>query len=165
MRYLVLERETSIEEIAGKAYRNLPAAERKKAEKALIKENPQLKNMANVRAGALIRIPEGPGTERLDRRNVVDPVADLADKVADQLELFEDELRKQFKIHNEEVADYPRIIRAADKTASEQPEIKEISADLVKHLRSSKKSNKQNRDRTLEALKQLHEVAATLARR
>ena len=82
MRYLVLERETSVEEIAGKAYRNLPIAERKKAEKALIKENPQLKNMANVRAGALIRIPEGRGSERLDRRNVVDPVADLAGKVA-----------------------------------------------------------------------------------
>jgi len=165
MRYLVLERETSVEEIAGKAYRNLPAAERKKAEKALIKENPQLKNMANVRAGALIRIPEGRGSERLNRRNVVDPVADLAGKVADQLESFEDEIRQQFKAHDEEVSDYSRVIKAAGKAEKEQPEIKEISADLVKHLRASKKSDKQNRDRTLEALKQLQKVAATLGSR
>jgi hypothetical protein len=165
MKYLVLERETSVEEIAGKAYRNLPAAERRKAEKALIKENPRLKNMANVRAGALIRIPEGPRAERLDRRNVVDPVADLADKVADQLGLFEDELRRHFKARDEEVSGYPEIIKAAGKEEKKQPEIKEVSADLVKHLRASKKSNRQNRDRTLEAMKQLQEVAAALARR
>ena len=165
MRYLVLEREKSVEEIAGKAYRNLPAAERKKAEKALIKENPQLKNMANVRAGALIRVPEGPRAERLNRRNVVDPVADLADKVADQLESFEDELRRHFKAHAEEISDYSAIIKAAGKAEKEQPEMKEIAADLVKHLRASKKSDKQNRDRTLEAVKQLQKVAAALGRR
>lgn len=165
MRYLVLERETSVEEIAGKAYRNLAAAERRKAEEALIKENPQLKNMDNVRAGALIRIPEGPRAERLNRRNVVDPVADLAEKVADQLESFEDELRQHYKSHGEEIKGYSAIIKAAGKAEKEQPEIKEISADLVKHLRATKKSNKQNRDRTLEALKQLQKVAAALARR
>lgn len=165
MRYLVLERETTVEEIAGKAYRNLPAADRRKAEKALLKENPQLKNMANVRAGALIRIPEGPGTERLNRRNVVDPVAELANKVTDQLKSFEDELRGHYKAHAEEVSDWPRIVKAAGKAEKKQPEIKEISADLVKHLRASKKSDKQNRDRALEAVKQLQKVAAALARR
>ena len=165
MRYLVLEKETSVAEIAGKAYRNLPTAERRKAEEALVKANPELKNMANVRAGALIRIPEGAATGNLDRRNVVDPVDHLIDGVGDQLKALENEMRAGFAAFDERMKEYPQLIKAAEKEAEGRPEVTETIAELTKHLKASKKDHEKNREMGLAALKSLQEVAATLARR
>lgn len=165
MRYFVLERETTVAEIAGKAYRNLPAAERAKAEEALVKANPRLKDMARVKAGALIRIPDSTAPERLDRRNVVDPVDHLADDVADRIDSFRDEFRASFAAWEKEVADYSDLIKAAGKAAAETPELKTVSADLKKNLRAALKNNEKNHELGTDALKKLGEVAAALARR
>jgi len=154
MRYFVLERETTVAEIAGKAYRNLPAAERRKAEEALVRANPRLKDMARVKAGALIRIPDSTATERLDRRNVVDPVNHLADDVADQLDAFRDEFRASFSAWEKQAAEYPDLIKAAGKEAEERPELKTVSADLKKNLRAALKNNEKNHELGTDALKQ-----------
>ena len=165
MRYLVLERETTVSEIAGKAYRDLPTAERRKAEEELVKANPKLKNMANLRAGALIRIPERADAPRLDRRNVVDPVDHLVSDVSDRLEAFLDEFKAGFGAWEKQLKDYPKMIKAAEKHAEEWPEIKAVSADLNKHLKAAKKDNEKNKEMGIDALKKLGEVAAALARR
>jgi hypothetical protein len=165
MRYLVLERETTVSEIAGKAYRDLPTAERRKAEEALVKANPKLKNMANLRAGALIRIPERADAPRLNRRNVVDPVDHLVDDVSERLDAFLDEFKDSFGAWKKQSKAYPELIKAAGKNTEEWPEIKTISAELKKHLRASEKSNDKNKEMGVDALKQLGEVAAALARR
>lgn len=165
MRYFVLERESTVAEIAGKAYRNLPAAERRKAEEALVKANPRLKDMDKVKAGALIRIPESTSPERLDRRNVVDPVDHLADDVADQIDSFRDEFRASFAAWEKKVADYSDLIKAAGKQAEERPELKTVSAELQKNLRAALKDHEKNHELGTDALKRLSEVAAVLARR
>jgi len=165
MKYFVLERETTVTEIAGKAYKNLPAAERRKAEEALVKANPRLKDMAKVKAGALIRIPESAAPERLDPRNVVDPVDHLADDVTERLKTFQDEFRASFAAWEKEVANYDDLIKAAGKQVEERPELKTVSAELKKNLRAAQKNNEKNRELGTDALKRLSEVAAALARR
>ena len=165
MRYFVLERETSVEEIAGKAYRNLPTAERRKAEEALVKANPRLTNMANLRSGALIRIPERADIGRLDRRNVVDPVDHLVDGVSNQLETFMDEFRDSFGAWQKQVKTYGDLVKAASKQAKEVPEIETVAKELSRHVRAAKKNNEKNEEMGMDALKKLGEVAAALARR
>lgn len=165
MRYFVLERETTVAEIAGKAFKSLPAAERRKAEAALLKANPQLKDMAKVKSGTLVRIPESAAPESLDRRNVVDPVDHLADDVTDRLKSFQTEFRACFAAWEKQVADYPELIKAAGKQAEERPEIKSVSAELAKNLRAAMKNSEKNQEMGIDALKKLSEVAPQVTRR
>ena len=96
MRYLLLRNEESVRDVADKAYKGLSAKARKQAEAALLKANPELKTFESVRKGFIVRVPAVRNGGKKDRRNLIDPVEDIAHEMVENLKLFEISLTNKF---------------------------------------------------------------------
>ena len=67
--------ERSISEIADKIYKRLTPRQREKAEAAILKANPQLRNIRNLRKGSVLRVPDLPELRAKTNRDLDNPDA------------------------------------------------------------------------------------------
>ncbi len=164
MRYLLLRNETSVTEVADKAYKGLTAKARKQVEVALLKANPELKKFRTVRKGFIVRIPDiHEGGER-NKRNLIDPVENISDEIVENLKVFESTLNEKFDSVDKRQKSITEHLKTANKELGETPKGPEVVKALKKHLADSKKLNEKNKKLGLEALDQLKKATMALNR-
>ncbi|MCL4798490.1 MAG: hypothetical protein KJ025_02825 [Burkholderiales bacterium] len=87
MAYVVLKGERKIGDVVARAYGDLRAADAKRAEAALVRANPQLGNLREVRPGAVIVVPAVPGLRPAASADRADqPAAEAVAELRDALE-------------------------------------------------------------------------------
>ena len=162
MRFLLKGDEQSIAEIAGKAYKNLSTEDLVKAEAALLKENPELRTIAKIPPGTLIRIPANAGTLKPNQGKLVDPVEAMVGNVIRELKALEAEIKQSHAKHERRLKEYPENIKAARRALRDHPDGEAVTNRLVNHLRRARSSDGKNRELGLDALKKMHKTISTL---
>lgn len=162
MKFLLKGDEQSIAEIAGKAFTNLSAADRVKAEAALLKANPELRTIAKIPPGTLIRIPASARTFKPNKDKLVDPVEGMVGNVIRELKALETEIKKSQTKHERRLKEYPENLKAARRALKGHPDGEAITNRLAKHLNDSKSSDDKNMKRGLDALKRMRKTVSTL---
>jgi len=157
MAYIPLRTEKSVTELVNKVYSNLADKDRIKAEAAMIKENPALKNFANLKRGTLIRIPEIKNVKRKKTRSVSDPDGELMEDYLERLEVFSETLAKNNDIKDDEQKETQSILKksAINKLLNEDAEAKKIASDLKKHISEDTKKRKETESQSKKAFSQL----------
>ena len=157
MAYIPLRSEKSVTELVNKVYSNLADKDRKKAEEAMIKENPALKNFANLKRGTLIRIPEVKNVKRKKTRSVSDPDGELLDDFLERLEMFSETLKKNNDARDEEQKAAQSILKksAISKIINTDSDAKKVASDLKKHMTDDAKNRKETESQSKKAFSQL----------
>lgn len=123
--------EKSVAEIADKLYLRLTPKQREKAEAALLKANPQLKDINKLRPGTILRLPELPELRAKTNRSLDNPAAQVADTLAESLSDYAKVLAERYQRDQEatktqiallnsaklkkELADAPVLQKQADE--------------------------------------------------
>lgn len=164
MRYLLLRNEESVRDVADKAYKGLTDKARNHAEAALLKANPELKRFKSVRKGFIVRIPTVRDDGEIDRRNIIDPVEEIADEMSEKLKLFENSLTRKFAELENRQKNIGETLKASNRDLKKYPNGDAVAKALKKHVVNSKKLNDKNKKLGLEALKKLQETATSFSR-
>lgn len=93
--------EKSVAEIADKLYLRLTPKQREKAEAALLKANPQLKDLNKLRPGTILRLPELPELRAKTNRSLDNPDAQIAKTVSESLSSYAKVLGQRYKSDQE----------------------------------------------------------------
>jgi hypothetical protein len=162
MKYFLLGNEESVAEIAGRAFRNLPADRRAEVEAMILKANPQLGSGRKPRPGTLINIPDSAKSPATDKRDVIDPIEDLKRNVIRQLKALEAEVRRSHTRHRKHQKESAQLLHSARRDLQEHPQGEKIGGKLKKHFTVSEKSNNESKDIGLKALRNLRKTAGLL---
>lgn len=89
---ITLKTERSVREIAERVYGSLSAESLDRAEKALLKANPHLRNTAALRPGAVVNVPAVRGLKARGDTSGQDPAGDLRKDLAEAVAGYRDQL-------------------------------------------------------------------------
>lgn len=164
MQYLMIRNEKNLKEVIDKAYKGLSGSVRKRAEKALVKANPELKTFKTVRKGFMVRVPKPAEGESADRRSVVDPLEDIASQASTHLKRFEAIFEEKFSNADEVNTQTAKHLKAANASIKKNPTGETIAKALKKHIADSKKSNDKKVKLGTEALEKLQKTLINFGR-
>lgn len=164
MKFLLLGDERSVKEVAENAFRGMSRAELADTSAALLKANPELKSIADLPPGTLIRVPSKIKKPRTEKDEYVDPVEGMVKNVIKELKALEAEINSNHKDHEDALNKYPERIREARKNLADNPEAAAVSSKLMEHLRKTKASDKKNKERGLDAVRKMRESVSALDR-
>jgi hypothetical protein len=89
MAILVLRGEKKLSDVVTRAYGDLKAADRKRAEEAILRANPQLANLRDAARGAVVVVPPVPGLRRdAARSEATTPAPDAVIELRKSLEAY-----------------------------------------------------------------------------
>lgn len=162
MKYLLVRDEKSIHDVADRAYKNLSAKAREKAEADLVKTNPELKTFKTVNKGFIVRIPEATDGGEKNSRNLVDPVEVFAAQMLVNLKRYDKSLPVKFTDLEQRQNKYAEILKAANKELKTLPNGEAAAKTLNKYLADSKKQNEKKLKLGLDALQKLQKTVATI---
>ena len=162
MKYFLLGNEKSVAEIAGKAFRNLPADRRAEVEAMLLKANPELRSGRKLPPGTLIRIPNSAKTLEPDKRDVIDPIEDLKGNIIRQLKTLEAEVKRSHTKRRLEQKESVQLLNTAHRELQDLPGGERVAGTLKKYFKDSKKSDKEFKEMGLKALKRLKMTATSV---
>lgn len=160
MKYFLLRNEKTISDITDKVYKNLTAKRRKRVETMLLKENPELKKITAARKGLLVRIPKILDEGETERRNVLDPIDAVAERLAESLQALEKQLAGKFSAQEEQQKETAKKLKDAGKALKKHPNGTKAAQALRKHLKEARMANEKNKKMVRDALKQLQKTAA-----
>jgi hypothetical protein len=163
MKYFLLGNEESVAEIAGKAFRNLPAERRAEVEAMLLKANPELGSGRKLPPGALIRIPDSAKSPDTDKRDVIDPIEDLKGNIIRQLKALEAEVKRSHTRHRRHQEESSQLLHSARRDLQEHPQGEKVGGKLRKLLRDSERSDHESKDIKLKALRKLKKIAGSIS--
>jgi len=164
MKFLLKGDEQNVKEIAANTFRGLSAAELTKASAALLKANPELKNVANLPPGTLIRIPPDIARPAEEPNTYVDPIEGMVSNVIKELTMLEAEINASHKDHQLTLEKYPEKLKQAREIFAGRPDAEAVASNLTDQLKKSKASNEKNLERGLDAVRKMRETVAGLDR-
>lgn len=149
--------ETSVEALADKVYADLDEPARRKAVRALIRANPTLENIEEVKRGAVLRVPELAGARRTAARHGENPGEDLARDLADRLEAYARSLGERFDIHQEELARQARLLETDQlgSVLANVPEARALAEEAKEAVAGEAEEAKDTRARLEKAVEKL----------
>ncbi|HQU89091.1 MAG TPA: hypothetical protein PK620_03325 [Denitromonas sp.] len=128
--------EKSVSAIADKLFVKLTPKQREKAEAALIKENPQLRELGTVPQGAILRVPELPELRAKTNRSLENPDTQIARNLADAISAYGNHLGERFKTVQKEGKEQLAVLKSGDmrKAMAEAPALKALADEAGKAL-------------------------------
>jgi hypothetical protein len=105
--------ERSVGEITDKLYTKLTPAQREKAETALIKANPQLKNIRKLPQGAILRVPDMPELRAKTTRSLENPDDQIVKHITQSLAAFSKHLGGQVSAEQESIKQQGSLLKSA----------------------------------------------------
>jgi hypothetical protein len=116
MAFLVLEGEKNLAAIVRRAYGELNAVDRKRAEDALLRVNPQLANLRQAGRGALIVVPTVPGlrTGGAERTEASTPAPEAMVEVREALEAYITRLETNIETERARGAELADLLKSKD---------------------------------------------------
>jgi|SRR5688572_21097907 hypothetical protein len=150
--------EKSLTELVDGFYPKLKAEQRTQVERALLDANPQLKNLASVAPGAVLRLPEL-GDLTPSRARVGDDPARLAEEALVQsLESYRKLLEPRFEGEANALKDEAALFKKEiPKLLNVEPGIDKLAESVKASLSERAKALKLNQKRVPEALDELLE--------
>jgi phage tail protein X len=103
MPFVTYRGEETVAELADKLYVNLNPRQREAAEAAILKANPQLRDLGSVPKGAVLHVPEIPTVRARTARTVENPDVQVAGSVETALRQYAHDLTERIKADQEEV--------------------------------------------------------------
>lgn len=148
--------ERSVGEITDKLYSKLTPLQRKKAESALIKANPQLHNIRKLSQGAILRVPDLPELRAKTNRSLENSDDQIVKNIVDALGNFGKHISKQTGDEQKAIKQQAALLKSAkfkkDISAAEVP--KALAADAAKALNARSKDIDARRKKVEESIKQ-----------
>ncbi|MDO9596105.1 MAG: hypothetical protein Q7J47_00135 [Azoarcus sp.] len=89
--------EKNVAEIADKLYVRLTPKQREKAEAALLKANPQLKDIGKLKPGTILRLPDLPELSAKTNRSLDNPDAQIAKLMSESVSSYARVLGERYK--------------------------------------------------------------------
>lgn len=160
MRVVTFRGEESVAAIADKVYGDLSHGSRESAEAALLRANPRLEHLEDLKAGTVLRIPDVAGVSRRPGGDLEDPVGQLRDMLIGELDAYAAQLAQRHEAHQRDLEGQmallksrpvkkvldsspplrglPQELRARSKAAATsldafQAALERLKADLTKH--------------------------------
>ena len=148
--------ERSVGEITDKLYSKLTPLQRKKAESALIKANPQLHNIRKLSQGAILRVPDLPELRAKTNRSLETSDDQIVKNIVDALGNFGKHISKQTGDEQKAIKQQAALLKSAkfkkDISAAEVPQA--LAADAAKALNARSKDIDARRKKVEESIKQ-----------
>lgn len=157
MAYIPLRSEKSVSELVDKVYSNLSDKDRKAAEAAIIKANPALKDMSNLKRGTLITIPKVKNLKPKKTRSVTDPDGDLVEDYVQRLDAFSEMLAKNNALRDQQQKESQAVLKKSDvkKILDSSDEAKQVVEQLQQHISEDGKIRKEIETATSKFFKDL----------
>ncbi|MBT0959873.1 hypothetical protein [Denitromonas iodatirespirans] len=148
--------EKSVAEIADKLFVKLTPRQREKAEAALLKENPQLREIAKVREGTVLRVPNLPELRAKTTRSLENPDAQIARELADTLSAYGDRLAERTKADEAAIKTQQATLKSAAlrKALADAPAWQPVVEQASKALDARAAALKEQQKATAQAIKQ-----------
>lgn len=145
MAFATFRGEQSITELASKHFEKLTPAQRKQAEAAILKANPELRHIAKLKPGTLLRIPELSGLRPAKRRDVEHPEALIASTLSDALNAYGKRFAERMDADRAEIKTQLGLLKDRDfaKAISDQPELREAAKGMQTVLAHRAKASAQ----------------------
>lgn len=150
MAVITFRGEKNIGELADKLFLKLTPRQREKVEGALLKANPELDRIDNLRAGTLLKVPDLPELRAKANRAGGNPDDQLAEHLGNELVAFARLLGPRFAAAQEAVAQTAAVLG--------EPELNRVIAkerplrDLVKNIGTLNETRKQALEERQQAL-------------
>jgi len=157
MAFATFQGEHSVTEIASKLFVKLTAAQRKQAEAAILKANPELRHIAKLKPGTLLRIPpELSGLRPAKRRELEQPEALIAGTLTDALSAYGKRIAERMEADRTQITTQQQLLKSSDftKAIAGEPKLKEAAKSLQAVLATRAKASAQREKALAAALEQ-----------
>ncbi|WP_416138206.1 hypothetical protein ACM26W_17250 [Halomonas sp. HK25] len=146
--------EKSVAEIADKLYARLTPKQREKAEAALLKANPQLKDIGKLKPGTILRLPELRAKARTNR-TLENPVTQIAATLAGELGAYGNRLAEHVDVAQRATNTEQTLLKSARFKAvlANAPHLQELADQATRSLEGRSKAIKQRQGALETALK------------
>lgn len=126
--------EKTLADIANKLFARLTPRQRKTVEDALLKANPQLREIASLRTGAILHVPALPELRAKTRRALENPDEQLAAQLRDDLSAYGKRLAERNKAAQAQVAATAKLVadRNLAKAIGDDPALRTLLEDIGK---------------------------------
>lgn len=144
--------EQTVAELATRLYTRLTSRQREKAEAALLRANPQLRDLKRLPKGAILEVPTLDDTRLRARGGAADPADEIGDDVSAALKAFGQRLEARFETDQKNTQDALKLVKSAafKRVVGEHPEL-EKSAQLAAKMLTTRSKATVERQKTLEA--------------
>lgn len=134
--------EKSIADIADKLFVKLTPKQRKSAEAALLKANPQLRDIDSLRQGSILRVPDLPELRPKAVRSLENPDDQIADDLSVALAEFSRLAGGQFKAEIADTRSGQALLGSAalKKALAGAPELQELADEAGRALDARSKA-------------------------
>jgi hypothetical protein len=161
MAFVVFQGERKIADVVARAYGDLKAADRKRAEAALVRANPHLSELADVAKGSLIVVPPVPGLSPNEQTDLAAPAAEGVGAVADGLEALQRRLLESAKAEDDRLDALQTLLKSKpvlallDRAPQARP--------YVERVTKAAKTRTDEQEARLDAIKRLDAARSALA--
>ena len=149
--------ERSVSEITEKLFTRLTPAQRAKAETALVKANPQLKNIRKLPRGAILRVPDLPELRAKTTRNLENPDDQIVKHINRSLAAFSKHLGSQLSAEQDSIKQQASLLKSAKfkKDIASAEGLKGLAKEADKTLGVRSKAIGERQKKIDEAIKQV----------
>lgn len=135
--------ERTVAEIVDKLYVKLTPRQRETAEAAILKANPQLRDIRNLREGAILHVPDLPRLRAKARtaRNLENPISQVTTLLADELGGYSQHLAERIKADQQATKTQITLLKSAKLKAAlgGAPHLRELTAQATRALEGRSK--------------------------
>src|SRR5215471_16737298 len=103
MRITTYKGEKSIGELTARIFEDLTPGQRRSAEKALLRANPGLKDIAKIKTGSVLLIPDLRGVAGAKARAGEQPAVDLVRDIADAVARYQKRLTDAVEVESRDI--------------------------------------------------------------
>jgi phage tail protein X len=112
MSFVVFKGERKLADLVTRGYGELKAADRRRAEAAILRANPHLADLKNVAPGTLVTLPRVPGLREPEREDAAVPHRDAAGELDAALEAYGKRLSDAADAERAELAETRALLKS-----------------------------------------------------
>jgi phage tail protein X len=149
--------EKNLGELADKLFTRLTPRQREKVEDALLKANPQLDQITELRSGTLLKVPDLPELRAKAKRAGDGPDDQLAAHLDAELAAFGKHLTQRFAAAQEAVAKTESVLNEPElkRVITKEPPLRDLSKQIGTLNAERKKQLEERQQKFSAALKQI----------
>jgi len=118
MSFIVFRGEKKIENLLERAYGDLKTADAKRAQEALLRANPQLKKLRELKPGALVMVPPVPGIRPTRSREAAEPMVEAVRATRGALDEYRKRLAQALEHERAEVTGALELLKSKELKAA-----------------------------------------------
>ena len=149
--------EKNLGELADKLFTRLTPRQREKVEDALLKANPQLDQITELRSGTLLKVPDLPELRAKAKRAGDGPDDQLAAHLDAELAAFGKHLVQRFSAAQEAVAKTDSVLNEPElkRVITKEPPLRDLAKQIGTLNAERKKQLEERQQKFAAALKQI----------